>query len=124
MSHLLSVLIIQSTNKHVSLSLLFITLETLLLSQVDFMVQQGGLGGSCRHNCDLRRSAENSGHDQEARQTYSVAVEQENLHLGSRTAGAVPDRDHLADVAGDSLNDVHDGSLFLSQSRGRTDGNQ
>ena len=43
------------------------------------------------------------------RQTYSLIVEQEDLHLGRRCArrSAVSGRHHLGDVAGDGLGDVH-----------------
>lgn len=41
------------------------------------------------------------------RQTYSVIVQQEYLHLGWSTRGAVSGRHHLGDVAGDGLYDIH-----------------
>ena len=72
------------------------------------------VGLCCRggDNCYLSPSAEHSQRCVSLRRTYSVTVKQEDLHLRSTTPGAVSDRDHLADVAGDSLNDVHDGCLI------------
>ncbi len=69
------------------------------------MIKQGRLSRGCRDNRHLQRSGEPySGRRRP--QTHSLAVEQENLHL-ARGRLAVTDSEHLGDVAGDGLGDVH-----------------
>lgn len=55
------------------------------------------------------------------RQTHSLIVEQEYLHLGRGGAGGrrVPDRHHLGDVAGDGLYNVHGGDWVFGEGAAR-----
>lgn len=41
------------------------------------------------------------------RQTYSIIIQEENLHFGRSTRGAVSGRNHFGDVAGDGLYNIH-----------------
>jgi hypothetical protein len=73
------------------------------------MAQKGGLCGRSRQNRHLELIRPCSWHLRRRRQTHSLIVEEEYLHLRGSGAcrGAVSGRHHLGDVAGDGLYDVH-----------------
>lgn len=83
--------------------------EGAVLSEVDFMVEEGGLCRRSGYDGDLSSMSNVCTATWESRQTHSLVVEEEDLHLGRGGAcrSAVPDRHHLGDVAGDGLYDVH-----------------
>jgi hypothetical protein len=73
------------------------------------MAQKGGLCGCGRQNRHLKLIRQHSRQLRRRRQTHSLIVEEEYLHLrgGGACRGAVSGRHHLGDVAGDGLYDVH-----------------
>ena len=83
--------------------------EGAVLSKVDFMVEEGGLRRRSGYDGDLGSMSNVCTATWESRQTHSLVVEEEDLHLGRGGArrSAVPDRHHLGDVAGDRLGDIH-----------------
>lgn len=83
--------------------------EVAVLGKVDFMVEEGGLCRRSGYDGDLSSMSNVCTATWESRQTHSLVVEEEDLHLGRGGAcrSAVPDRHHLGDVAGDGLYDVH-----------------
>ena len=98
--------------------------EVAVLGKVDFMVEKGGLRRRSGHYGDLSSVSNVCTAAWESRQTHSLVVEEEDLHLGRGGAcrSAVPDRHHLGDVAGDGLYDIHgrrEISRSLLRARGR-----
>lgn len=83
--------------------------EGAVLSKVDFMVEEGGLRRRGRYYRNLGSVSNEYAATWESRQTHSLVVEEEDLHLGRGGAcrSAVPDRHHFGDVAGDGLYDIH-----------------
>jgi hypothetical protein len=80
-----------------------------VLGEVDFMVEQSGLRGRGGQYGDLVGFSTCPRWLRRRRQTHSLIVEEEYLHLGRRGAcrSAVSGRHHLGDVAGDGLYNVH-----------------
>ena len=83
--------------------------EGAVLGKVDFMVEEGGLCRRSGYYGDLSSMSNVCTAAWESRQTHSLVVEQEYLHLGRGGAccSAVSDRHHLGHVAGDGLHNVH-----------------
>ena len=113
-SHLLSFLVVQPAA--VALAIARVTRgRGAVLGEIDLVVEEGGLRRRRRHNGHLCMVSCLHAVAWWSRQTHSLVVEQENLHLGRRRARRriVPGRHHFGDVARDGLDDVHGGGLLF-----------
>jgi hypothetical protein len=86
----------------------------VVLGEVDLMVEEGGLRGCRGHYGHLVIVSIRMLSLRRRRQTHSLIVEEQYLHLCGRGACrcAVSGRHHLGDVAGDGLYNVHVGAKF------------
>lgn len=86
MSHLLAILVVQTATAALAMYRVM-GRGGAVLGKVDLMVEEGGLRRRCGQNRDLCHVSFYHAATRQSRQTHSLVVEQEDLHLGRGGAG-------------------------------------